>query len=459
MFLFLLPAGKVVAATSSPEISAGEEYYIDHPLLGELINRSLERNPELIGMAARYRAALQKIPQVRSLPDPVLSFTQYLRSPETRVGPQSNITMLSQKFPWFGKLDLKGKIAAREAGAIYQEYLARERSLAAQVKESFYELSYLDRMREILEEERRLLDHFEMLSQARYAQGEGFQYSVIRLQAEITKLEDMEKELDRQRATLTARINTLADLDPEREIPVISGIRVPEVALDVERLNGLGEDNRRELRASLERMEKLEQALALEKKSYWPDFTIGVGMANVEGREDPAGKRLPPPDNGKNPFSVSVGINIPIWRDKYRAGVLEAAEMKIAEQQKYSGLRNEINYSVTELVSRLRILEEQINLYDSVVITQAKELLGSAEAAYEEGQGGVLDLLDSERFLLNSRRIEERYRADYLKALARLELAVGTRFPDSDLHSWNESDERGEGTQFSGLTASGPVGY
>ena len=45
----------------------------------------------------------------------------------------------------------------------------------------------------------------------------------------------------------------------------------------------------------------------------------------------------------------------------------------------------------------------------------------SAEAAYEEGQGGVLDLLDGERFHLNTRLGAERYRADYLRAMAELE--------------------------------------
>lgn len=407
-----------------------EQFYTDHPVLEGMISKAVSRNPELRRGIARYRASLQKIPQVKSLPDPMVSFTQYLRSPETRVGPQSNITMLSQKFPWFGKLDLKGRIAASEASALYQEYLAKERNLAARLKTAFYELSYVDRVREVLEEEYRLMDHYERLSQIRYAQGKGLQLSVIKIQAEITRLQDREKMLHRQRVSLVSRLNTLMDLPPGQKILLITDVRIPEVSLDIEQLNTLGEDNRRELRASLDRIEKSEQSIELAKKAYWPDFTLSAGMANVEGREDLAGMLVPPPDNGKNAFSVTVGINIPLWRDKYRSGVIEAAENRIAEQLSYSLVRNEMEFSISDLASRLQTLEEQLDLYDSVLITQAEEVLKSAEAAYEEGQGGVLDLLDSERFLLNTRLVAERYRADYMRSLAELERSVGTRFPD-----------------------------
>ena len=52
-----------------------------------------------------------------ALPDPMVTFTQAIRSVETRVGPQDNAVMLSQAFPWFGKLDLKGQMAVKAAAA------------------------------------------------------------------------------------------------------------------------------------------------------------------------------------------------------------------------------------------------------------------------------------------------------------------------------------------------------
>jgi outer membrane protein TolC len=66
------------------------------------------------------------------------------------------------------------------------------------------------------------------------------------------------------------------------------------------------------------------------------------------------------------------------------------------------------------------------------LLPQAQEALSSTEAAYETGQLGTLDLLDSERVLLEVRLMHERHYADYLVALANLERALGTAFPRTE---------------------------
>jgi outer membrane protein TolC len=417
------------AGVRGQELDRSEDFYSDHPLLKEYIRVALEDNPGLHAAFSRYRASLQKIPQVKALPDPTLVFTQFLRSPETRVGPQSNIISVSQKFPWFGKLDLKSQVAAREAAALYQLFAAKEREVAARVKIAFYELAYVDRAVSVLKEEESLLGHYETLAQARYSQGSGLQQGVIKIQAEITRILDRLKLLNQQRESLTSRLNTLMNRPPEQSIVLVHDIQPPEVELNLKRLYTLGEENRQELKATLARIEKSERSVELAKKDYWPDVSLSAGFINVKDRGDPAGIFAPPPDNGKNAFSLAVGINIPIWRDKYHAGVLQATEEAIAERSSYREFQNEMEFSIRDQVVRLQTLEEQLDLYDRVLLTQAREALRSTEAAYETGQVSILELLDSERFLLRTRLIRERYIADFLRALAELERAIGTRFP------------------------------
>jgi outer membrane protein TolC len=340
-----------------------------------------------------------------------------------------NVVNLSQKFPWFGKLELQGKIALKQAVVEYQQYRALERDLIAQFKGSYYELLYVDRALRITAEEESLLDHYERLAQSRYASGDGLQQGVIKIQTELTKLIDRTKLLTLQRESIVAQLNTLMDRPPEVPVAVSDSRNLPEVSLNLEELYNLGEVNRPELKASLAGIEKGERAVQLEKKNYWPDLTVGAGFINVQGREDAAGIAMPPPDNGKNAFNFSIGINIPIWRDKYRAGEVEAAENLIAGRKQYANIRNNIELSIRDQVLRLQTLKEQIDLYSEVLIPQAEESLRSTESAYETGQVKALDLLDSERLLLSSRLVQERYRIDYLKALSELERAVGTRFP------------------------------
>ena len=104
--------------------------------LAALIEEALDRNPRVRESLARYRAALQRIPQVSALPDPMLEVTQNFRSSET------TMLSLSQHFPWFGKLDDEGKVAAKEADAMREMYEAQKAEVVRQAKLAYYYLCY-----------------------------------------------------------------------------------------------------------------------------------------------------------------------------------------------------------------------------------------------------------------------------------------------------------------------------
>ena len=168
---------------------------------------------------------------------------------------------------------------------------------------------------------------------------------------------------------------------------------------------------------------------ALARNASRPNFTVGVGYQNVLGRRDPAGRLMPPPDNGKNPLAVSLGLTIPLWAGKNRASLEQAGEELVAQRYGYAAARNTMEFDVRDAVIRLQTLRDQIDLFEQVLIPQTEETLRATEAAYETAQLGVLDLLDSERMQLDVRLVTARYAADYLVTLAELERAIGTTVP------------------------------
>jgi outer membrane protein TolC len=352
----------------------------------------------------------------------MLNFGQAIQRPETRVGSQLNTLSVSQVFPWFGKLDLRGQMATQEAIASSQLYVGRQRDVIVAVKRAFYDLAYVDTAMAISQEERALLDHYEQLSQSRYSTGQGLQQAVIKIQAEITKVVSRLDTFNQQRVTLATRLNTLMNRPPDTPVPPVVRPTLPEVAPDLEELYRLGNEHRQELLASRALIERSERAIELAKKDYWPDVAIGASYVNIVGRD----VLQPPPDNGKNALTVSVGISIPLWREKYRAGVQRATEETLAQRRNFEAVQNEVEFAVRV---RLETLRGQVRLFDTVLIPQAEEALRSTESAYQTGQVGVLDLLDSERVLLQVRIGNARQEADLLVALAELERAVGTRFP------------------------------
>jgi cobalt-zinc-cadmium efflux system outer membrane protein len=410
--------------------NASLKYYSGNAQLDQFVKDALDRNPGLRQSFARYQASLQQIPQVRSLPDPMLALTQYLRDPETRVGPQTTSLILSQQFPWFGKLSDKEKIAAKEAAVAQEQYEAQKDEAVRRVKIAYYELAYIDRALAITEEDLSLLQHYEILAQARYTQGIGLQQAVVKLQAEITRDQNRLDALRSRRVDAEASLNSLIDRAPDTPIPNIPPLEKPNPEISVARLYKIGRDHRPEVQAAFLQIEKDEERIQLARKSYWPDFTIGAGFTNVLQRSDPAGILSPPDQNGKNIYSVTVGINIPIRRRKYDAAVMEATEDKIGSREGYRNIVNNVEASVRAVGFRIQTLGEQISLFEGTLLPQAEQAMQSTEAAYSTGSLGVLDLLDSERVLLDVRLGLAQLNSDYLKELAEMERAIGAPFPE-----------------------------
>jgi len=398
--------------------------------LAAYIEEALEKNPSVEASFARHRAALQRVPQVKALPDPMLNVTPFIRSPETRVGPQNFGVSLSQKIPWFGKLSERGKAAIKEAGYQARLHEAAKADVVRKVKLAYHDLAYVDRAIAVTREEIDVLSQFERMAAARYSQGVGLQHAVVKMQAEITRLLNRVEQLRARRVDAEAALNTLMDRPPGRPLPRVAGRERPRVLLDDQLLLAKARESSPEMNAAFERIEKQEKHVHAAKKEYWPDFTLGAGYVNVTGRNDPAGRQFPPPDNGKDVWSVSVGVNLPIGRRQRDAAVLEASEAMTAAKQDYRERRNSVEAAIRALTFRLRTIEDQTRLFEGTLLPQAEQALRASGAAYSTGAVSVLDLLDSERMLLDVKLGLAGFQADYMKTLAELERAIGGPVPE-----------------------------
>ena len=400
------------------------------PVLAALVEESLQRNPLIHQAWSHFRAAQQKVPQVTALPDPTIGLTLHARTPETRTGPQTRSIAVSQKIPWFGKLADQGRIAGNDAEIRSEMAMARRAEVIRQVKLGYYDLGYLDHAIGIIGEEEQLLRHYESLTQARYSQGAGLQQAAIRLQAEITRVLNRRQDLLRQRLEVEATLNALRDRPQYDAIPLVLLGEHPFVQVDSDRLHAMGRSNRTEVKVARLQMESRDHGIRLARRQYWPDLVVGASWGAVSGRRDLAGRQNPPPDNGKDVYSFTIGVNIPVFRSRYDAAVQEASARREAARQAYRNTINEVDLAIRSIGLRLTMVEEQIALFEKALLPQAEQALRSAEEAYSTGAAGVLDLLDSEEVLLDVRLGLARLKTDYMKALADMERAIGSPFPE-----------------------------
>ncbi len=301
-------------------------------------------------------------------------------------------------------------------------------SLAAK-SVSYYSLAFIDLALDINDEERLLLDHYEKLAEARYQQGAGLQQAAVKLQAEITRVQSRLEELKSRRVDAEASLNTLMNRPAETPVARIKLPPVPAVDIDYRQLYQVGRRNRPEVLASLLEIERDEKRIDLARKDYWPSFSVGGTFVNVLARPVAPGA-MAPDSNGMNVWSVNLGISLPLHRSKYDAEVAEATEAKVASTHGYQATVNAVESSIRDVGFHIGTLREQMTLFNTTLVPQTQQSLQSAEAAYSTGSLGVLDLLDSERVLLDVRLGLAQLITDYMKSLADMERALGSPFPE-----------------------------
>jgi outer membrane protein TolC len=328
---------------------------------------------------------------------------------------------VSQRLPWFGKLDLAGQAAVLESAAQTAGVEARRVELVTEARRLWYEVAFLERYREINEEFRRHLAQHEEIARTRYATGVGSGQGVIKLQAEITRVDSQLLDIRDRRAALAARIGGLRDR-PAAELPERAELpRLVRFDLDRERLESRALGLRPELVAVAARIARAEVLEELAETRFRPDFTVGLTYTVVERRRDEPGRLQPPLGNGDDIFGIQGGLSLPVRRSKLRAGLEEARELRLAADQMRRGVRARIAADLDELTDRIPLGWRQLRLLEDVLIVQAEEALDSARAGYVTGTLNALDLLDAEHVLFGARTAVARAAADYALYLARLE--------------------------------------
>ena len=155
--------------------------------LAKLIQEATERNPEILAARRAVDAKRARIPQAGAWADPTvsLSYGGNAFPPFTvmRGDPSSNRQVTAeQMIPYPGKAHLRTEIAARDADAETLAYEAVARRVAAEVKQAYFDLAYIDRSLAILQKDREALEGFEKVTEIRYSVGKAAQsnYPVLK---------------------------------------------------------------------------------------------------------------------------------------------------------------------------------------------------------------------------------------------------------------------------------------
>lgn len=388
-------------------------------VLSELIQAALSENPQIKAAEQEWQASLERIPQVKALPDPLLSYSHFGQSIETRLGPQRNKISVSQMFPFFGKLSIKGDVAHSQAWIIEAQYRAVKADVMLKMKQAFFSLYWFDKALKISQEEKEVLQRLVRVAQKKYETGQATQQDVLKAQLEISKVLDKILLLKQGRKAIVAEMNALLNRPAETSVEIVDEVEVPGIQFELAELYEWAKESRPELIKVQHLIAKNEKSLKLAKKNYLPDFRVMFDYIDIGGGTTTS------PEDGRNAWMGSIGINIPIWRKKLRAAEAEEATKIKASENLYRNIENETLSRVNELFFEVKTIEEQIKLYQYSLLPQAEQSFKASEIGYLAGKVDFLNLLESERMILMIKTGYHKAISDLRKSLARLERIVG----------------------------------
>lgn len=152
-------------------LAAGSSVKAQHDSLSNYLLLALEKNPAVKQKFYEYQAALQKIPQAGSLPDPELQFGYFLKPMELLDGNQVADIRIMQMFPWFGTLKAARDEMSKMAVAKFESFRDAKNELYFNVKASYYKVYRTKKEIEIAVRNLDILYSLEKLALAKFGSG------------------------------------------------------------------------------------------------------------------------------------------------------------------------------------------------------------------------------------------------------------------------------------------------
>jgi outer membrane protein TolC len=415
---FVLAVGLI----STSSVMALEERAEEDDLqtLSDYLRLASVNNAQLKARFEEWKGALEAVPQAKALEDPKFTYTYFIEEVETRVGPQKNKFGIMQVFPWFGTIEARSDAASAKAEAARKRYEAAKLKLFREVKEAFYEFSYLAVAIEIAKENLEFLRHFEEVARTQYRTAAATHPDIIRAQIELAKLEDILKSLEQLKGPTAARLNALLNRSADSELGWPKKEPVREVEVDQQEIISTLVRANPELAGLNWEIEAARSRIEVAKKKFYPNIGVGVDWIQT-GDAVSSGTA----DSGRDAVALMFSMNIPLWRDSYKAAERQArANVRKVRQEKID-VENKTIASAVKVLYDFEDTKRKMNLYGGVLISKAEELVYASETAYKAGTVDFLSLIDAQRMLLKYRLDYERAITNNQQKLAELEMLVG----------------------------------
>ncbi len=372
----------------------------------DVVSLARSRRSEIVAAKARARAANERPAIVSALDEPVISLSiDHL--PFNAMGVDGSVTV-QQNFP------LSGVRGHRRRGA--QANARRELAQAERVEldveldaaQAFWMLAEARATSEIVTKQKGLSDQLVQAALARYSANAGTQSDVLRAQIEVARFSAEQRATAAEVRSAEVMLNTALARDAVGDVPELD-VTVSDTSPPTSDSLSRASQKRPELRAGRAEIEQAEADVRVMRSMYAPMAMVQTGPAYTMA--EGAG------------WMLMVGLSIPLWRGKLRAGVNESTAMVEMAKADLDAMRRMAEgqaRGAREAVVAAR--ERYVALRDDIV-PRSQQAIAPTLAAYSSGQVPLVSVVEAAQTLWLSQRELVMARSELGLAWARLRRA------------------------------------
>ena len=348
-------------------------YYLEHAALN---------NPGVKAKYLEYSAALEKVPQASSLPDPELQFGYFIKPMQLLMGNQVADIRLMQMFPWFGVLKAAKDEASKIAVAKFESFRDAKDELYFNVKSSYYQVYRTIYEIGIANKNLDILKSLEQIVLVKFStggagsssgsgmsgSGKNDMVNLLRVQIEIHELENRIALLQDQLTTDKVSFNRYLNRVPSSE--VFTGDSLTEVLVPSDILT-LADSlvNHPMVKMYEAESEANAAKLAMVTRMGYPMVGLGLNYSIIQKRDG-----VPPMMNGNDMIMPMISMTLPIYRKKYKAMRHEAEFMRDAATVSAENVTNNLRVNFQETMQNLNDAGRRVELYTEQALLADKSV-------------------------------------------------------------------------------------
>ncbi|OGD19102.1 MAG: hypothetical protein A2W03_05675 [Candidatus Aminicenantes bacterium RBG_16_63_16] len=353
----------------------------------EALRRFEQENANLKALSAQVKEAQADARLWSRLSNPAFTYSQ-----EDAAGTRDEFMLIQQSLPINGRLGLMRKAGGAAVGSVEAEAAIGRIRLRSDFRAAFFGLLAAQERTSLLESGVLPLREIVRVLREREEEREGSTFDRLRAESELA---EMEATLNTARILQVKAQSRLASFLASGSDP--SSLKAKGDFSDQTPLPSLDDLNARALKArgdylaELRRVEQFGYERQAAGRYFIPEPVISAGL-----------KRTSIPGLDDRGYAVSITVPLPLFdgggtRKARAQAAIERSEASAAALRR--AVETEVRSAYESLALYRRIAQDYVrNLGD-----QGERLSRISRLSYEEGEQGILELLDSHRVALNSR--------------------------------------------------------